>query len=72
MRKTRIIIAGGGFAGLSAATHFDKTLARQSDVEVTLVTRENYILFTQCSTKLPRAIFIRGTSSIRFGVFVVT
>jgi len=43
---TRIVIAGGGFAGLYAAMHFDKRLARRADVEVTLISHENYILFT--------------------------
>src|SRR6202023_852052 len=46
MKKTRVIIAGGGFAGLSAAMYLDKTLARREEVEVTLVSRENFILFT--------------------------
>ena len=46
MKTTRIVIAGGGFAGLYAAMHFDKRLARRADVEVTLVSRENFILFT--------------------------
>ena len=46
MKKTCIVIAGGGFAGLSAAMHLDKTLARRLDIEVTLISRENFILFT--------------------------
>ncbi|HWN25150.1 MAG TPA: FAD-dependent oxidoreductase [Candidatus Sulfotelmatobacter sp.] len=46
MKKTSIVIAGGGFAGLSAAMHLDKTLARRLDIEVTLISRENFILFT--------------------------
>ncbi len=46
MKKTKILIAGGGFAGLGAARYFDKTLAHRSDVEVTLISRENFILFT--------------------------
>jgi NADH:ubiquinone reductase (H+-translocating) len=46
MKKTRIVIAGGGFAGLSAAMYLDKTLARRPDTEVTLIGRENFILFT--------------------------
>ena len=45
-RKTRIVIAGGGFAGLYAAKYLDKHLARRPDVEVTLIARENFILFT--------------------------
>ena len=46
MKKIRVVIAGGGFAGLSAAMHLDKTLARCGTVEVTLISRENFILFT--------------------------
>src|SRR3981081_2704723 len=46
MKKTKVIIAGGGFAGLSAAMYLDKTLARRADAEVTLINRENFILFT--------------------------
>ena len=44
--RTRIVIAGGGFAGLYAARHFERTLARRPDIEVTLISRENFILFT--------------------------
>ena len=46
MKKTKIVIAGGGFAGLYAAKYFDKHLARRADIEVTLIARENFILFT--------------------------
>src|SRR5438876_8653737 len=46
MKKTNIVIAGGGFAGLYAAKYLDTHLARQPDVEVTLIARENFILFT--------------------------
>jgi NADH dehydrogenase len=43
---TRIVILGGGFGGLYAAMRLDRTLARQDDVEVILVSRENFFLFT--------------------------
>jgi NADH dehydrogenase len=46
MKKTKIVIAGGGFAGLTAATYLDKRLARREDIEVVLISRENFILFT--------------------------
>jgi NADH dehydrogenase len=45
MRK-RIVILGGGFAGSRAARRLDNTLARRTDVEVVLIARENYLLFT--------------------------
>lgn len=44
--STKIVILGGGFAGLRAAMYFDKGLARREDVEVTLISRENFTLFT--------------------------
>ena len=46
MNQTKIVIAGGGFAGLAAATYLDKRLARRADTEVVLISRENFILFT--------------------------
>jgi len=45
-KKTRILILGGGFAGLHAAMHLDDTLARDPDIEITLVNRDNFFLFT--------------------------
>ena len=45
-QKIRIVILGGGFAGLHAAIHLDDTLARDPDIEITLVNRDNFFLFT--------------------------
>src|SRR4051812_19123070 len=42
----RIVILGGGFAGLYAAMELEKTLARDPEVEITLINRENFFLFT--------------------------
>ena len=44
--KKRILILGGGFGGLYTALHLEKTLARDEDITVTLVNRENFFLFT--------------------------
>jgi NADH:ubiquinone reductase (H+-translocating) len=44
--KTKILILGAGFGGVAAAIELEKTLARDQDVEVTLVNRENFFLFT--------------------------
>ena len=46
LRKKRIVILGGGFGGVYAAIHLEKLLARQSAVEITLVSRDNFFLFT--------------------------
>src|SRR5918992_1291748 len=45
-QRKRIIILGGGFGGLYAALELEKTLARDPNVEITLVNRENFFLFT--------------------------
>jgi NADH dehydrogenase len=42
----KIVILGGGFGGLYVATELEKCLAADRDVEVTLVNRENFFLFT--------------------------
>jgi NADH dehydrogenase len=41
-----IVILGGGFGGLTTALELEKVLARRSDLQVTLVNRENFFLFT--------------------------
>ena len=44
--KTQIVILGGGFAGVETARYLDRTAAKRADVEVTLVSRDNFTLFT--------------------------
>lgn len=44
--KKRILILGGGFAGAYAALHLERRLAGSPEVEVVLVSRENFVLFT--------------------------
>ena len=44
--KQRVLLLGGGFAGLYAALELERTIAKRDDVEVTLVNRDNFILFT--------------------------
>jgi NADH:ubiquinone reductase (H+-translocating) len=43
---TRILIVGGGFAGLTVAMELERKLARDASVEITLISRENFFLFT--------------------------
>ena len=45
-RKRRIVILGGGFGGVYAAIHLEKLLARASAVEISLISRDNFFLFT--------------------------
>lgn len=44
--RRRIVIVGGGFGGVYAALELDKWLFRFPDVDVTVVNRENFFLFT--------------------------
>ena len=44
--RKRILILGGGFAGLTVAMELEKKLARDPSIEITLVNRENFFLFT--------------------------
>ena len=45
-RKKQIVILGGGFGGLYTALELEKSLGTNSDVEITLVNRDNFFLFT--------------------------
>src|ERR1044071_4271723 len=41
----RIVIVGGGFAGVNAAQALERRLGRRDDVEILLFARENYFVF---------------------------
>src|SRR6266853_2814365 len=44
--KKRILILGGGFAGLTVAMELEKKLGRDPSIEITLINRNNFFLFT--------------------------
>jgi NADH:quinone reductase (non-electrogenic) len=44
--KKRILILGGGFGGVYTARHLEQRLKRRSDVEIVLVSRDNFLLMT--------------------------
>src|SRR4051812_42248210 len=45
-RKTRIVILGGGFGGVATAAHLERLCSRRADVEIVLVSRDNFIVLT--------------------------
>lgn len=49
----RILILGGGFAGMYTALHLEKIFAKDKDVEITLVNRDNFFLFTPMLSEVP-------------------
>jgi len=53
----RIVVLGGGFAGIATVRHLERVLRRRTDVEITLVSRDNFfvitpLLFEACSGSL--------------------
>jgi NADH dehydrogenase len=53
----RIVVLGGGFGGVATARHLERALRGHGDVEITLVSRENFfvltpLLFEACSGRL--------------------
>ena len=42
----RILIVGGGFAGLTVAMELERRLGRDPSVDITLINRDNFFLFT--------------------------
>ena len=53
----RIVVLGGGFGGVTTVRHLERVLRRRTDIEITLVSRENFfvltpLLFEACSGRL--------------------
>ncbi len=53
----RIVVLGGGFGGVATVRHLERQVGRRQDVEITLVSRENFfvltpLLFEACSGSL--------------------
>ncbi|THJ21391.1 MAG: NAD(P)/FAD-dependent oxidoreductase [Nitrospira sp. CG24E] len=44
--KPRVLILGGGFGGMYVALEFERALAQGANLDVTLVNRDNFFLFT--------------------------
>jgi NADH dehydrogenase len=44
--KKRVLILGGGFGGVYAARHLDSLAGSDKSLEITLINRENFFLFT--------------------------
>ncbi len=49
----RILILGAGFAGLYMALHLEKNFAKDKGVKITLVTQDNFFLFTPMLAEVP-------------------
>jgi NADH dehydrogenase len=51
--KKSIIIIGGGFAGVCTALGLEKKFLHDEDVEITLISAENFVLFTPMLPEVP-------------------
>ncbi len=59
--KTRVLVLGGGFGGMYAVMELEKRLRRDPNVEITLVNRENFFLFTPMLHEVAAGDLARGT-----------
>jgi NADH dehydrogenase len=50
--RNRVVILGGGFAGVYTALHLEQLLRGRQDVEVVLVAKENYFVFQPMLTEV--------------------
>src|SRR5215469_10941160 len=78
--KQRIVILGGGFGGVTTARHLERLCRRRRDVEIVLVSRDNFLLMTPllfevCSGALdarhcsfPIRAFLRSTRFVEAAV----
>src|SRR6202140_1085948 len=73
----RIVVVGGGFGGLQAVARLDSLFRHDRDIEILLVSDQNYLLFTPLLPQIassytdPRHIAqavreIRGRRGFRF------
>jgi NADH dehydrogenase len=79
-RKQRIVIVGGGFAGVATARHLERLSRRRPDVEIVLVSRDNFVVMTPLlfeifsgtldmrSCSLPVRAFLRSTRFVEASV----
>jgi NADH:ubiquinone reductase (H+-translocating) len=72
-KRQRIVILGGGFAGLATGRRLERLLRRRRDIEIVLVSRDNFVVMTPLlfevffgtldlrSSSLPVRAFLRST-----------
>ncbi|HEX6534360.1 MAG TPA: hypothetical protein VF041_07175, partial [Gemmatimonadaceae bacterium] len=45
-RPTRIVVLGGGFGGVAATRHLERLCGGRTDIDITLVSRDNFFVLT--------------------------
>ena len=64
--KKRILILGGGFGGIYTARHLEGLFKRRSDVEIVLVSGDNFLLMTPLLFEV-----FSGTLDVRHASFPI-
>lgn len=62
----RIVVLGGGFGGVTMARHLERRLRGWRDIEITLVSRENFFVLCMMRKLLPPLLGRRYTVSTQF------
>src|SRR5262245_5053135 len=69
---TRIVILGGGFAGVTTARHLERLCKRRRDVEIVLVSRDNFVLMTPLLFEVCSGTLDPGHCSLPIRAFLRT
>lgn len=67
---TRIVVLGGGFAGLYTARYLEKLFIGRKDVQITLVSRDNFLLITPLMFEVCSGTLDMGNCSISVREFL--
>lgn len=70
--KTRILILGGGFGGVYTARHLEKLCKGRQDVEIVLVSRDNFLLMTPLLFEICSGTLDQGHCSFPIRAFLRT
>jgi NADH:ubiquinone reductase (H+-translocating) len=71
-RKQRILILGGGFAGVATARRMERLFRRRPDVEVVLVSRDNFVVLTPLLFEVMSGTLEPGSCSLPLRAFLRT
>src|SRR6516164_3472097 len=70
--KTRIVILGGGFGGVTTARRLERLCRRRRDVEIVLVSRDNFVLMTPLLFEVCSGTLDPGHCSLPIRAFLRT
>ena len=69
VNQTKILILGGGFAGISVLRHLQKIIKKNKQLKITLVNEDNFFLFTPMLQEIASGMLHPSSISIPLRVF---